>query len=271
MSRASAVRTETSARAPMAHPGGSGLLPRETRHAGERTRLEPDGAQNDHRDTVRILIVDDDQLYSESVRLALEAKGFEVTGIASCVTDAIQLSRSCEPDIVLMDLVLPDGDGIDAGRSILEHLPDTAVIAVSGLTDSHTITEAVKAGFSSYVPKGSSLAQLITCIETAASGQMIFPRDARPSFNGGSRCDDYGTLVSRTLTARERQILALIVEGASGPAIAEALSLSRNTVRTHVQNILTKLQVSSRLEAAAFAVRHGLVPDLRRNRTHASA
>lgn len=235
---------------------------------------EPEGpmeATSNGHPRLSVLLVDGDRLFADSVRLALEVRGIHVVAAASSSTDAIELAQRLIPDVVLVEVLLPDGDGIDTGRDIAQALPETAVVAVSSLTDQETVGEAFRAGFSGYVPKGSSLTTLIQRIESAAAGEIVMPREVRGMAAGRGDDRDHAAMLSRTLTGREQQILALIVEGVSGPAIAEQLGLKRNTVRTHVQNILTKLQVSSRLEAAAFAVRHDLVPTRRRNRTHTSA
>lgn len=218
----------------------------------------------------KVLIADDHQLFAESVRWALEESGLDVTGVATSTAEAVALTAVTRPDVVLIDALLPDGDGIEAGRAILREFPGVVVIAVSSATDKETMAAAFGAGFSGYVSKEASLEKLVARITGAVSG---IDATRSPEPRQSQNRNDHATLVLGTLTRREREILALLADGATGNAIADQLGLSRNTVRTHVQNILTKLQVGSRLEAAAFAVENGLVPALHRSgaRAHASA
>lgn len=220
---------------------------------------------------MKVLIADDHQLFAESVRWALEAGGLDVAGIASGASEALELARATQPDVVLIDVLLPDGDGIEAGRSIVRALPDTVVIAVTSVADKDTVAEAFRAGFRGYVPKDSSLEKLVGRITFAVLHGSETPRRAELRLGRESRDSEHVSLILQTLTRREREILARLADGATGQAIADELGLSRNTIRTHVQNILTKLQVGSRLEAAAYVVRHGLMPTLERSRPHASA
>jgi DNA-binding NarL/FixJ family response regulator len=207
----------------------------------------------------RVLIVDDHQLFSESIRSVLEEEGIEVIGTEVDPENAFHEVMRTNPDLVLVDLRLPGGDGISLGRRILKQCAGTRVLMVSAL-DQVPVTSLVQEGFQGYLTKDVGLRDFVTCVQAALHGEVIVRRrpvsgNARhPSANG-----DNGQLFARHLTNREREVLALLVEGASGAQIAARLSVSPNTVRSHIQNILTKLQVRSRLEAAAFAVRHELV------------
>jgi two-component system nitrate/nitrite response regulator NarL len=164
------------------------------------------------------------------------------------------------PDLVLLDLALPDANGVDVGRQILEHLPDAKVIAVTALQDPGVVGDAMRAGFHGFVTKDTSLADLLPNLRAVLSGQVVLPhRLAATSVGRHSPEQTTAALLAAQLTARERDVLALLVDGIAGAQIARRLSISPNTVRTHVQSILTKLQVHSRLEAAAFAVRHKVV------------
>ena len=158
--------------------------------------------------------------------------------------------------MVLLDLGLPDRSGLELGRDILEELPETKVVALTALEDERSVQDALKAGFHGYLTKQTEAERF-----TARAAER--PRTARRcSRNGRSVGAGSGRaieLLAEQLTTREIEVLQLLAEGATSGQMAEQLYVSPNTVRTHVQGILSKLQVHSRLEAAAFAVRHGLV------------
>ena len=160
-------------------------------------------------------------------------------------------------DLVLMDIGLPDGNGLSVGAQIVAEHDDLKVLAVTALEDRDAAVQAIRSGFHGYITKDTDLTRFLAAIDSALSGQVVMPRRLMRN-ETANRGDSMAALIA-SLTAREREILALLTEGMSGEHIAEALGISQNTVRTHVQSILTKLQVHSRLEAAAFAVQHGLV------------
>lgn len=204
-----------------------------------------------------ILIVDDHRLFADVVAYALEQLGASVVGPVGTAAEAVEMAAAEDPDVVLLDLALPDGDGIDVGRRILALHPETIVLALSASTDPRAATEAVEAGFRGFLPKETRLPTVVEAIQGAIDGRsmVIRPTHTPTSFRSGVSA----SLLAGGLTTREREILELLVAGLGSRAIAEELRISVNTVRTHVQSVLTKLQVHSRLEAAAFAVRHDLV------------
>jgi len=167
-----------------------------------------------------------------------------------------------EPDVVLLDLGLPDLHGSDVGRILLARHPDIAIVVLSASTDPRAAAEAVASGFLGFLPKESSLATVVEAIRSAVDGRPMVMPSARALPRSNTRPARDAMQVS-TLTAREQQVLQLIVGARGSRAIADELHISTNTVRTHVQSILTKLQVHTRLEAAAFALRHGLVEQRR--------
>lgn len=211
-----------------------------------------------------VLIVDDHRLFADVVASALEKQGARVLGPVGTGAEAVVAAASERPDVVLMDLALPDGPGVDAGRTILEANPGTILLALSASTDPRAATEAVKAGFRGFVPKDAHLPTVVEAIRGALDGRsvMIRPTHTTPMSLGGGVS---ATLLASGLTRREREVLELLVAGLGSRAIADELRISMNTVRTHVKCVLTKLQVHSRLEAAAFAVRHGLAEPGRRS------
>ncbi len=164
------------------------------------------------------------------------------------------------PDVILLDLGLPDRSGLAVGREILESWPEAKLMVLTALDDPKAVEEAMRAGFRGYLTKDTPVSRFVSSIEAIVAGQEVFPhRFAQADAAPGVPNDSVWLLISQ-LTPREREVLGLLVEGADGRTIATRLGISRNTVRTHVQSILTKLQVHSRLEAATLAVRHRVVP-----------
>jgi DNA-binding NarL/FixJ family response regulator len=209
--------------------------------------------------SIRVLIVDDENLFAEMLATSLRSNGVDVVGVANNGKRAIAMAREETPDIVMMDLGLPDMDGLTAGKRILADRPDTKLVAITGLNDSGMVREAIRAGFQGYVMKETSLSELLGSLMAVAQTQSVLPREAAQTLAGMRTREQDAELLARQLTNREREILTLLSQGVPGPKLANLLHLSPNTVRTHIQSILAKLQVHSRLEAVAFAVRHGLV------------
>lgn len=206
-----------------------------------------------------VLLVDDHRLFADVVASALEQLGVQVVGPVGTAADAVEAAIREQPDVVLMDLGLPDANGLEAGRAVLQARPGTVLVALTASTDPAEVSAALKAGFRGFVAKDAPLRSVVDAISSGLEGRVSVIRPSRtPTASRVERSTPVGLMASG-LTAREREVLGLIVDGASSADIAAQLSITTNTVRTHVQGILTKLQVHSRLEAAAFAVRHGLV------------
>jgi DNA-binding NarL/FixJ family response regulator len=199
-------------------------------------------------------------MLAESMASVLRDNGVAVVAIASTGREAMIAARQQRPSVVLMDIGLPDMDGIDAGRAIMEQLPGTRLAAITGLQSSDIVRQVMQNGFHGYLHKNAPSSELIKTIRLVASGQAVIPQDAARRLATRAAAErEPGALAASRLTKRELDVLTLLVEGADTRRIAERLFLSRNTVRTHVQNILSKLQVHSRLEAATYAVRLGLI------------
>lgn len=201
----------------------------------------------------KALIVDDHRLFAEVLQASLEDLGLHVLPPASTGRKAMMALRNSEPDLVLIDLGLPDINGLELGRQMLAERPLLKVIAVTALPGAGAVTEAMQLGFSGYFTKDTALSQFMASVRSVLDGQVVVAH--RPS-QKLSLVDDGEAFLLHQLTRRQRDVLALLIEGAGAADIADRLSVTRNTVRTHVQNILTKLQVHTRLEAVALSSRH---------------
>jgi DNA-binding NarL/FixJ family response regulator len=181
-----------------------------------------------------------------------------VIAVASTGAEAIAFAERERPDVILMDIGLPDQSGLAAGRAILERWPEAKILALTALNDRAALDEAMRIGFRGYLTKETAVETFVNAIHAVVDGRTASSHLSTRLANGSMRRGDV-TLMAEQLSSREREVLELLVRGASGTVVAERLGISRNTVRTHVQGILTKLQVHSRLEAATFAVKHAIV------------
>jgi len=191
--------------------------------------------------------------------------GLEVVGIVTTGADALDAARELEPDLVLIDVGLPDENGIAVGAKLVVEHPETRVVALTALADGNLVREALQAGFSGYITKDTQADMFGRAVQGVLDGQIVVPeRLGKTAFEpaaveASSLERSTAGLLARQLTPRELEVLEMLARGAGGGEIAQRLGVSPNTVRTHVQGILSKLQVHSRLEAAAYVVRHGLV------------
>jgi DNA-binding NarL/FixJ family response regulator len=167
-----------------------------------------------------------------------------------------------------MDIGLPGESGLALGARIVRRFPQIKVLALTGLPDPRLLGEAMRMGFSGFLTKDTQVSRLVSSIRTVAGGEVVIPQRLAKSVASGmgrghpdasSPIDEEAALLASQLTEREREVLRLLAEGATSPQIADRMNISRHTVRTHVGSLLGKLGVHSRLEAAAFAVRNGLV------------
>jgi len=194
--------------------------------------------------TTRLLIVEDNSLFAELIAEVLREEGADVIGLATNGREALAVSRRERPEVVLMDLGLDDVDGLTVGRAILAERPTTKVVAVTARRDERALDQATASGFCGYVSKDVPLPRFMTLFRRILSGHP-----SAPTVLGRAARQPADALAQ--LSARERTVLELLREGLSTEDIARSLSVSKNTVRTHIQRILMKLQVHSRLEAVA--------------------
>jgi two-component system, NarL family, nitrate/nitrite response regulator NarL len=208
---------------------------------------------------MRVLVVDDHALFTDAILPSLREMEWEVVAVVHRGEDAIETALREKPDLVMVDLGLPDMAGIAVGTRILEALPDTRVIALTGRSDPEAVKEAQAAGFHGFLTKDVPLPRFPEALSAVLRGEVVTFRRPVVESRPLTPVDRDAKLLASQLTPREREVLALLVEGNDNAQIARRLSVSANTVRTHVQSILTKLGVRSRLQAAAFAVRHRVV------------
>lgn len=207
---------------------------------------------------IRVLLVDDHQVVRRGLRTFLEIQDdIEVVGEAADGAEGVARAEELKPDVILMDVKMPGTDGIEALRKLRELANPAKVLIVTSFTEQRTVVPALRAGASGYVYKDVDPEALAGAIRSVHAGHVLL----QPEIAGALLSQDApsnGTGRGTTLTEREREVLGLIADGRSNREIARALVLSEKTVKTHVSNILMKLDLADRTQAALWAVRHGL-------------
>jgi two-component system response regulator NreC len=213
--------------------------------------------------TSRVLLVDDHAVVRSGLRMLLESEpDFEIIGEAGSGREALKAVLETHPDIVLMDIGLPDISGIEAAAEVKRLRPQTAIVALTIHEDEEYFFKMLAAGASGYVPKRAAPEELLTALRAAATGEVyLYPSLAKllvtdylaqePAARRGEALDD--------LTEREREVLAHLAEGASNAEIAETLTISPKTVARHRENIMRKLGLHSRAELVKYAIRKGII------------
>jgi DNA-binding NarL/FixJ family response regulator len=209
--------------------------------------------------SIRIVLADDNAAFRDGfLLLARSLSDLEVVGVAGTGREAVLQAERLQPDVVLMDLQMPDIGGIDATRVIAEASPHIRVLVLTMLEDDETVLTAMRAGASGYLVKGAPQTEIRRAIEAVVAGEVIFgPAIARRMLEllaRPTRPED----PFPELTTREREILALVAEGATNVTVARQLSISDKTVRNHLSNVFTKLQVADRGQAIIRARQAGL-------------
>ena len=217
---------------------------------------------------LRIFVVDDNANHSTGIKQLLELQsGYTVAGIATSANDAIKRLSAMDIDVVLMDMNMPETDGVSAIQQVVANKPDIKILALTGYDDPDLIYRAMRSGSKGYILKTMVTSQLITAIEEVNAGKVYLPPALATKF-----FDEFHSMVEKTskpdpnkqallsyLTSREKEVLTLLTEGITYKGVADKLVISETTVKTHVNNIFQKLQVNDRTQAVLYALKYGLV------------
>jgi DNA-binding NarL/FixJ family response regulator len=214
---------------------------------------------------VRILIADDHALFRDGLRSLLRAQGHEVIGEARNGREAVELAKSLHPDVVLMDLSMPEVDGLTATRTLTGELPDVKIIILTASEDQASLFDAIKAGAQGYLLKNLEADDFFSLLDRASRGEpALTPTLARKLLQEFAKpvetTAEAPAQQDEELTNREREVLELMVEGVtSNRKLAKRLDVSENTVKFHVRNILDKLRLHNRAQVVGYALRKGIV------------
>jgi NarL family two-component system response regulator LiaR len=210
------------------------------------------------KDLIRVVTVDDHEITRSGIRFLLMAfDDLELVGEAHDGEEAIKLCQKIQPDVILMDMMMPKMDGVATTRAIREECPKSQVLALTSFHDADLVRRTMKAGAVGYLLKGASIDELADAIRSAHAGRPTLAPEAVEAL---VQTSDAPAGLGSNLTEREREVLTLLASGLSNAEIAEVLVVSVGAVKYHVSSILSKLGASNRTEAANLAWQHGLVP-----------
>lgn len=212
---------------------------------------------------IRLMLVDDHEVVRTGLRMLLESQpDVEIVAEASSGAEALVITASAQPDVIVMDITLPDMSGIEVTRRIKASFPDIAVVALTIHEDEQFFFEMLQAGAMGYIPKRAAPDDLISAIRSAANNEIyIYPTLAKSLVSDylSRSGEEKETSSLELLTAREKEVLALLAEGYSNQQIAEELVISKHTVARHRENLMRKLELHSRSELVKYAIRKGLI------------
>ncbi|MDP4029567.1 MAG: response regulator transcription factor [Gallionella sp.] len=214
---------------------------------------------------IRILIVDDHTLFRSGIKLALQRhEGFEVVGEAGDGLEGIKRAKQLKPDVVLLDLHMPGIGGLEALRVLVEDVPEAQVVMLTVSEDAEDLLETLRAGARGYLLKNIDTEFFQESIQRAARGESVMSPQIANKLADSLRAPPKESTASAAanpgkLSPREREIIVMLAHGASNKEIARVLNLSESTIKIHVQGILRKLNIAKRVQAAVYAVEHGLI------------
>ena len=210
--------------------------------------------------TIRLMLADDHRMLREGLSRSMQEQGFDVVGEASDGAEAVQLAMIVRPDVILMDVTMPEIDGVEACRQVRAQLPQTRVVMLTMHADQGVLTSAIRAGATGYLVKDCSTEEIASAVRMAAGGETaLSPQLAASMLNEVRRWDQPHKEDERIITKREEEVLQLIADGCSTPEVAEKLYISQKTVKNHLASIYQKLDARDRTQAVLQAVRMGIV------------
>ena len=212
-------------------------------------------------EAIRILITDDHAVVREGLRTLIRTEpGMEVIGEAADGVEAVQMACELKPDVILMDMVMPRMGGLEAIQKIKEQCPETQILVLTSFSDDETVFPAIKAGALGYMLKDTSPDRLLSAIRDVHQGNPSMSPDIAKKLMSDLHRKSNLPPTKEPLTDREMDVLKLIAQGMTNQEIADQLVISEGTVRTHVSNILSKLHLANRTQAALYALREGYTP-----------
>lgn len=206
-------------------------------------------------DPIRLLLADDHRMLRETLKRSMLEEGFDVVGEASDGQEAVELAEELQPDVILMDVTMPEIDGVEATRRIVEHRPDARIVMLTMHADQDVIAAAIRAGASGYLVKDCSFEEVAATVREAISGEVSQQVAASMLREAKGLVDDSESVI----TKREIEVLQLIADGCATPEVAEKLFISQKTVKNHLASIYAKLDARDRTQAVLQAVRMGIV------------
>ncbi|MEO6372487.1 MAG: response regulator transcription factor [Acidimicrobiales bacterium] len=209
---------------------------------------------------IRLMLADDHRMLREGLSRSMREQGFDIVGEAGDGAEAVALALTVRPDVILMDVTMPEIDGVEACRQVRAQLPDTKVVMLTMHADQGVLTSAIRAGATGYLVKDCSTEEIASAVRMAAGGETaLSPQLAASMLNEVRRWDQPHKEEERVVTKREEEVLQLIADGCSTPEVAEKLYISQKTVKNHLASIYQKLDARDRTQAVLQAVRMGIV------------
>ena len=206
------------------------------------------------------MLADDHRMLREGLRRSMIDQGFDVVGEARDGDEAIRLAEELRPDVILMDVTMPEVDGVEATRQIRASCPEIKIVMLTMHADQEVLTSAIRAGASGYLVKDCSTEEISSAVRMAVSGETaLSPQLAASMLDEVRRLDQPHRDEDRIVTRREEEVLQLIADGCSTPEVAEKLYISQKTVKNHLASIYQKLDARDRTQAVLQAVRMGIV------------
>ena len=210
---------------------------------------------------IRLMLADDHRMLREGLRRSMTEEGFDIVGEAQDGVEAVELAERLVPDVILMDVSMPNCNGVEACRQVKQRIQGTRVVMLTMHADKEVLTDAIRAGASGYLVKDCSTDEIAEAVRMAAQGDTVLsPQLAKSMLDEVRRLDEKARAEDeRVVTKREEEVLQLIADGCSTPEVAERLYISQKTVKNHLASIYQKLDARDRTQAVLQAVRMGIV------------